>query len=78
MSQNPAVPMHLPVGDFAAGEEAGQRHVTQRMSHQLYLNVGPVGVAPAAAKQPMQTSCHLNAKQLWRIMFGLNQSEALV
>jgi hypothetical protein len=77
MSLNPAVPMHLPVGDFAAGEEADERHVTQRMSHQLDLGVGLAGVVPEAAKEPMHSSCHLNAKQLWRILFGLDQSEAL-
>jgi hypothetical protein len=64
--------MHLAVRDFAAGEETDQR-----MSHQQHLGVGLARMAPAAAKQPIQTSCHLNTKQLWRILFGLDQSEAL-
>jgi hypothetical protein len=69
--------MHLAVRDFAAGEETDQRQVAQRMSHQQHLGVGLARMAPAAAKQPIQTSCHLNTKQLWRILFGLDQSEAL-
>jgi hypothetical protein len=62
--------MHLAVRDFAAGEEAGQRHFAQSMSLQLHLDVGLAGVAPAAAMQPIQTSSHLNAEQLLRIFLA--------
>ena len=47
--QHPRIPIQMMPRDLAAGEEADQGHVAQRVAHGLQLGVGAAEVRAAAA-----------------------------